>query len=136
MAKAIKINKRQRRGLYKNVSSTSFTCKFTKFVIKSISKSKSNIVMTVLARRYQEKYDLSLECLRQITVIIRVYLEDGGYISYASVNRVDRRIKYVTPTGKFPTPDNKNRLNKLIDATINYVRATRADDRYDSRYNK
>jgi hypothetical protein len=61
---------------------------------------------------------------------IRVYLENNGYISYASVNSVDRRIRYLTPTRKFPKPSDKQHIATLVSDITVFMRTRNSDRLY------
>ena len=132
MTKVNKNNKRQRRGLYSNIAISKVSIKFTRFVIKSISKSENNLVMRHLERAYSEKYGMLIRSMGILSTPIRVYLENNGYISYASVNSIDRRIKYLTPTRKFPKPSDKPLIAALVSSITVFIRTYRADSKYNN----
>lgn len=90
---------------------------FISFIVKRISKAKGrnrNPVMARLLEEFCDKYNIKWNTARDYSTHVRVILEREGYILYASINSVDRRIRYLAPTPKFPLSHHHRKLEMLI----------------------
>lgn len=90
---------------------------FISFVVKRLSRAKGRNRNPVMARLLEEFCDKSImkwNTARDYGTHVRVILEREGYILYASINSIDRRIRYLAPTPKFPLPHHHRQLEMLI----------------------
>lgn len=101
----------------KKLDKNSMTAKFITFVINKISGAKGanrNLVMARIIEEFCDKYDAKYHTFDRYSVYIRVMLEQAGYIMYSPLNSIDRRVRFLSPTPKFPLPNQRKKLEKLV----------------------
>jgi hypothetical protein len=103
---------------------------FLTFAIFYISKAKGtgrNPVMAELVRTFIDGRPAGakpkeLTITGAYSVQMRKSLELHGYITYASLNTVDRRIRFISPTMLFPDSRCTKKLQAMIKEVVEDVR--------------
>lgn len=103
---------------------------FLTFAIFYISKAKGNKrnpVMADLVRDFISSRPVAdrpkeLSITGAYSVQVRKSLELQGYIAYASLNTVDRRVRYISPTPLFPNSRCTKQLRSIIKKVAEDVR--------------
>jgi len=103
---------------------------FVSFAITYISKAKGstrNPIMVEIIRAFVKSHGLNAKAVESnikgsYSVPMRKSLELRGYIAYASLNTVDRRIRFISPTPLFPSERSTKRLENVVKEVIEDMR--------------
>jgi len=119
-----------------NKGRTPALVQFVCFATRYIVKSETNTVMADIVAAFSEKTGIQPGTVVDYGVKYRVCLEIHGLISVASVNTIDRRIRFINPTPLFPTNGKAvKQIRDLNNMIIDYIRyMQRVNDR--KRYNR